>query len=99
STRRWRRGQPPAGWRSSSGSSSCSSPWISSCHSSPAWDASSGMFQYIDPVTDLRSSMLRVLVAALLGGLIGVERERSHGEQKEEGFAGARTFPLFAILG
>ena len=56
------------------------------------------MFQYIDPVTDLRSSMLRVLVAALLGGLIGVERERSHGEQKEEGFAGARTFPLFAIL-
>lgn len=57
------------------------------------------MFQYIDPLTDLRSAMLRVLVAALLGGLIGVERERSHGEQKEEGFAGARTFPLFAILG
>ncbi|MBI4503154.1 MAG: MgtC/SapB family protein [Gemmatimonadetes bacterium] len=50
-------------------------------------------------MTDLNAAMLRVLVAALLGGFIGVERERSHGEQQEHAFAGARTFPLFAILG
>jgi uncharacterized membrane protein (DUF4010 family) len=44
-------------------------------------------------------ALLRVLVAGLLGGLIGMERERAAQVAGEEMFAGVRTFPLFAILG
>ncbi|MBI4419631.1 MAG: DUF4010 domain-containing protein, partial [Gemmatimonadetes bacterium] len=50
-------------------------------------------------VIDLNAALLRVLVAGLLGGLIGIERERSQAEEKERAFAGVRTFPMFAILG
>jgi uncharacterized membrane protein (DUF4010 family) len=48
---------------------------------------------------DLPQALLRVLVAGLAGGLIGIERERSQAQQNEPSFAGARTFPLIAILG
>jgi len=44
-------------------------------------------------------ALLRLLVAGLLGGLIGMERERAAQVAREEMFAGVRTFPLFAILG
>jgi uncharacterized membrane protein (DUF4010 family) len=43
--------------------------------------------------------LLRLLVAALLGGLVGVERERSEKERGIHHFAGIRTFPMFALLG
>lgn len=44
-------------------------------------------------------ALLRLLVAALLGGLVGVERERSEKERGIHHFAGVRTFPMFALLG
>lgn len=42
-------------------------------------------------------ALLRLLVAGLLGGVVGVERERAHHDGPH--FAGVRTFPLFALLG
>ncbi|HZE18785.1 MAG TPA: MgtC/SapB family protein, partial [Candidatus Angelobacter sp.] len=53
----------------------------------------------LDFVAHPEIALLRVLVAGLLGGLIGMERERAAQESGEEMFAGVRTFPLFAILG
>jgi uncharacterized membrane protein (DUF4010 family) len=53
----------------------------------------------IDFVAHPGIALLRLLVAGLLGGLIGMERERAAQQSKEEMFAGVRTFPLFAILG
>src|SRR3954464_12460956 len=44
-------------------------------------------------------ALLRLLIAGLLGGLIGMERERAAQQAGEEMFAGVRPFPLFAILG
>jgi len=44
-------------------------------------------------------ALLRLLAALLLGGLIGVERERSAAAAGVRQFAGVRTFPLFAVLG
>jgi uncharacterized membrane protein (DUF4010 family) len=44
-------------------------------------------------------ALLRLMVAGLLGGLIGMERERAAHAGREEMFAGVRTFPLFALLG
>jgi uncharacterized membrane protein (DUF4010 family) len=44
-------------------------------------------------------ALLRLLVAALLGGLVGVERERAEKERGIHHFAGIRTFPMFALLG
>jgi len=44
-------------------------------------------------------ALLRLLVAGILGGLIGMERERAAHSGGEEMFAGVRTFPIFAILG
>lgn len=51
------------------------------------------------PTTPTNVALLRLLVAALLGGLIGVERERSEKERGIHHFAGVRTFPMFAVLG
>ncbi|MDR7554571.1 MAG: DUF4010 domain-containing protein [Armatimonadota bacterium] len=42
--------------------------------------------------------LLRLVVAAALGGLIGIERERAEGTGSPQ-FAGVRTFPLFSVLG
>jgi uncharacterized membrane protein (DUF4010 family) len=56
------------------------------------------MLDFIDPVAQPGAALVRVLAAGLLGGLIGVERERA-GASGAEHFAGVRTFPLFAILG
>jgi uncharacterized membrane protein (DUF4010 family) len=55
--------------------------------------------QAIDFVAHPGIALLRLLVAGLLGGLIGMERERAAHESGEEMFAGVRTFPLFALLG
>ena len=57
------------------------------------------MQDFVDPVADPNAALLRLLVAALLGGLIGVERERSEKERGIHHFAGIRTFPMFALLG
>ena len=59
----------------------------------------SAVNQAIDFVTHPGIALLRLLVAGLLGGLIGMERERAAHESGEEMFAGVRTFPLFALLG
>lgn len=53
----------------------------------------------IDFVGHPDTALLRLLVAGLLGGLIGMERERAAHAGGEEMFAGVRTFPLFALLG
>jgi len=55
--------------------------------------------QPIDFIAHPGIALLRLLVAGLLGGLIGMERERAAHASGEEMFAGVRTFPLFAILG
>lgn len=57
------------------------------------------MSQSIDFIADPGGALLRLLVAALLGGLIGMERERAAHASGESMFAGVRTFPLFALLG
>ena len=57
------------------------------------------MNESLDFVAHPGIALLRVLVAGLLGGLIGLERERAAQQANEEMFAGVRTFPLFAILG
>jgi len=44
-------------------------------------------------------ALVRLLVAGMLGGLIGMERERAAHADGEAMFAGVRTFPIFAILG
>ena len=41
----------------------------------------------------------RVLVAALIGFLIGLERERAETRKARRVFAGVRTFPLIALAG
>ncbi|MDR7417340.1 MAG: DUF4010 domain-containing protein [Armatimonadota bacterium] len=43
-------------------------------------------------------ALLRLLVAGLIGGLIGVERERAEALGGDQ-FAGVRTFPMFSLLG
>jgi len=58
-----------------------------------------GVNPAIDFVAHPGAALLRLLVAGLLGGLIGMERERAAHESGEEMFAGVRTFPLFALLG
>jgi uncharacterized membrane protein (DUF4010 family) len=63
----------------------------------PRYEA--GVNQAIDFVAHPGEALLRLLVAGLIGGLIGVERERAAHESGEEMFAGVRTFPLFALLG
>ena len=57
------------------------------------------MQEFIDPAAQPNVALLRLLVAALLGGLVGVERERSEKERGIHHFAGVRTFPMFAVLG
>ena len=51
-----------------------------------------------DPVLDLNDALLRLLVAGLFGGLIGLEREYAAGADNRH-FAGVRTFPIIALLG
>lgn len=41
----------------------------------------------------------RVLVALLVGFLIGLDRERAEARKKRRSFAGVRTFPLIALVG
>jgi uncharacterized membrane protein (DUF4010 family) len=41
----------------------------------------------------------RLLVALLIGLLIGLDRERAEDRKKHKLFAGVRTFPLIALLG
>jgi uncharacterized membrane protein (DUF4010 family) len=53
----------------------------------------------IDFVHQPGPALLRILVAGMLGGLIGMERERAAHAAGEDMFAGVRTFPIFAILG
>lgn len=57
------------------------------------------MQDFAVPVTPTNVALLRLLVAGLLGGLIGVERERSEKERGIHHFAGVRTFPMFGLLG
>ena len=58
------------------------------------------MSEPLDFVNHPDQALLRLLVAGILGGLIGMERERAaHSEGGEPMFAGVRTFPIFALLG
>ena len=57
------------------------------------------MSEPIDFVSHPGAALLRLLVAGLLGGLIGMERERAAHESREEMFAGVRTFPIIALVG
>lgn len=57
------------------------------------------MNEAIDFVHQPGPALLRLLVAGILGGLIGMERERAAHSGGEEMFAGVRTFPIFALLG
>jgi len=57
------------------------------------------MGEAVDMIARPELALLRLLVAGLLGGLIGLERERVSHAVGERMFAGVRTFPLFAILG
>jgi uncharacterized membrane protein (DUF4010 family) len=41
----------------------------------------------------------RILVALLIGLLIGLDRERAESRKKHRSFAGVRTFPLIALAG
>jgi len=47
----------------------------------------------------LLNSLEGVLVALLVGFLIGLDRERAEARKGREAFAGVRTFPLFALAG
>ena len=57
------------------------------------------MNEAIDFVHEPGQALLRLLVAGILGGLIGMERERAAHASGEPMFAGVRTFPIIAILG
>ena len=48
---------------------------------------------------ELWPGLLRLLVALLIGMLIGLDRERKASERSFDEFAGIRTFPLIAITG
>ena len=48
---------------------------------------------------ELRIAFERLLVAALIGFLVGLDRERAEGRQEQGLFAGVRTFPLIALAG
>lgn len=45
------------------------------------------------------SALERLLVALLIGALIGLDRERSEARKAHQLFAGVRTFPLIALCG
>jgi uncharacterized membrane protein (DUF4010 family) len=47
----------------------------------------------------LPEAFQRVLVALLIGFLIGLDRERAEVRKKRRVFAGVRTFPLIALIG
>ncbi|HXV85900.1 MAG TPA: DUF4010 domain-containing protein, partial [Gemmatimonadales bacterium] len=53
----------------------------------------------ISLATEPGEALLRLLAALLLGGLMGVERERSAAAAGVRQFAGVRTFPLLSLLG
>ena len=50
-------------------------------------------------MTQPQEIILGLGLALVIGGLVGLERERHALEQKEPTFGGARTFPLFALFG
>jgi uncharacterized membrane protein (DUF4010 family) len=50
-------------------------------------------------VTELLPSFERLLVALLVGFLIGLDRERTEARKAHRLFAGVRTFPLIALAG
>jgi uncharacterized membrane protein (DUF4010 family) len=62
----------------------------------PAGRACGAIFAYAGSL-DLRE--LRILLAMVIGLLIGVERERRRAEQAYSSFAGVRTFGLVGLLG
>ena len=45
------------------------------------------------------AALERLLVAALIGALIGLDRERAEVRKTAQVFAGVRTFPLIALAG
>ena len=57
-----------------------------------------GGHDVFQPAVGTEAVLLRLVVAAALGGLIGIERERAEGAGAPQ-FAGVRTFPLFSVLG
>ena len=44
-------------------------------------------------------ALQRMLIALILGGLVGLEREHSQAQEGQIGIGGIRTFPIFAVLG
>lgn len=48
---------------------------------------------------DVAPGLLRLLIALLVGILIGLERERAANRKSRAEFAGVRTFPLIALAG
>ena len=50
-------------------------------------------------MTQPQEIFLGLALALVIGGLVGLERERHAFEQKQPTFGGARTFPLFALFG
>ncbi len=50
-------------------------------------------------MNDPQSALVRLLVAALVGMLIGLDRERAVTRKAHKLFAGIRTFPLIALAG
>jgi uncharacterized membrane protein (DUF4010 family) len=48
---------------------------------------------------DTTEALERLLVALLVGSLIGLDRERAEVRKKRKVFAGVRTFPLIALFG
>ena len=48
---------------------------------------------------DAATALVRLVVALLIGFLIGLERERAEVRKGRELFAGVRTFPLIALAG
>ncbi len=50
-------------------------------------------------MNDQLALLTSLAISALIGALIGLEREYSHRLKREMGFAGLRTFMFFAVLG
>ena len=48
---------------------------------------------------DSAEALQRLLVALLVGLLIGIDRERAEDRKQHKQFAGVRTFPIICLLG
>src|SRR5207244_3808919 len=65
-----------------------------------AWTSPGGTFcAKVPGVADAGTSLARLAVAALVGFLIGLDRERAEARKARELVAGVRTFPLIALAG